>query len=224
LRESTQGVRLLKVGLKTKRKVNKLKNKNKKNKMNTKIKLLIMASALLMTAQARATLDIYDISFITPTATTVAVGVVDVNIVNNLAVSGTMTVVNGVGAGTYTLIGITAPVGSQSTSPNGAFYYDNLVFGPPADPYVDNNGLLFGNTTSEINLYSTTSSPTLPPDNYNLWQGTGGGSYALEANGSAAIDFAGTAVPEPTTIISAALMLLPFGIGAVRSIRKDRTA
>ena len=31
-------------------------------------------------------------------------------------------------------------------------------------------------------------------------------------------------VPEPSTIVAGALMLLPFGIGAIRSLRKDRTA
>lgn len=31
-------------------------------------------------------------------------------------------------------------------------------------------------------------------------------------------------VPEPTTVVAGALMLLPFGIGAVRSLRKDRSA
>ena len=31
-------------------------------------------------------------------------------------------------------------------------------------------------------------------------------------------------VPEPTTVVAGALMLLPFGIGALRSLRKDRIA
>jgi len=31
-------------------------------------------------------------------------------------------------------------------------------------------------------------------------------------------------VPEPTTIAAGALMLLPFGVGALRSLRKDRIA
>jgi hypothetical protein len=30
-------------------------------------------------------------------------------------------------------------------------------------------------------------------------------------------------IPEPTTIVAGALMLLPLGIGAMRSLRKDRT-
>jgi len=41
------------------------------------------------------------------------------------------------------------------------------------------------------------------------------------------ISYSGTlqsAVPEPSTVVAGALMLLPLGIGAVRAIRKERTA
>jgi hypothetical protein len=31
-------------------------------------------------------------------------------------------------------------------------------------------------------------------------------------------------VPEPTTVLAGALMLLPLGIGAFRAVRKDRVA
>lgn len=34
----------------------------------------------------------------------------------------------------------------------------------------------------------------------------------------------GPAVPEPTTVLAGALMLLPLGVGAFRAIRKDRVA
>lgn len=46
----------------------------------------------------------------------------------------------------------------------------------------------------------------------------------------ATTDLSGTAssltsvVPEPSTVVAGALMLLPFGIGAIRSLRKNRTA
>ena len=33
-----------------------------------------------------------------------------------------------------------------------------------------------------------------------------------------------TPIPEPSTVAAGALLLLPFGIGAIRSLRKDRTA
>jgi hypothetical protein len=36
--------------------------------------------------------------------------------------------------------------------------------------------------------------------------------------------FEETAVPEPTTIIAGALLLLPFGASTVRILRKNRTA
>ena len=49
------------------------------------------------------------------------------------------------------------------------------------------------------------------------------------ANANVQDNFAGNVpslgpVPEPSTIVAGALMLLPFGIGAIRSLRKDRTA
>ena len=34
----------------------------------------------------------------------------------------------------------------------------------------------------------------------------------------------GTVVPEPSTVIAGALLLLPFGLGAMRSLRKQQTA
>ena len=43
-------------------------------------------------------------------------------------------------------------------------------------------------------------------------------------NGSATIDFGTSAVPEPTTIISGALLLLPFGLGVARKLCKRQTA
>jgi len=33
-----------------------------------------------------------------------------------------------------------------------------------------------------------------------------------------------TPVPEPSTIVAGALLLLPFGVGAIRSLRRDRKA
>ena len=44
----------------------------------------------------------------------------------------------------------------------------------------------------------------------------------LNTSGSDTIDF--TAVPEPTTMIAGALLLLPFGASTLRVLRKNRTA
>jgi hypothetical protein len=49
-------------------------------------------------------------------------------------------------------------------------------------------------------------------------------TLGFSGEGNYSFSFATTAapVPEPTTIAAGALMLLPFGIGAIRSIRKAR--
>jgi hypothetical protein len=64
-----------------------------------------------------------------------------------------------------------------------------------------------------------------------IWNGTDTinitGLYAGPPEPSGAfshIDIGGVAVPEPTTMIAGALLLLPFGMSTVRFIRKRRTA
>lgn len=55
---------------------------------------------------------------------------------------------------------------------------------------------------------------------------------ALQAGGIVASDFSGSisafastnVLPEPTTVIAGALLLLPFGLGALRSFRKNSTS
>jgi len=65
---------------------------------------------------------------------------------------------------------------------------------------------------------------------YNFtWTGaTGINPFVLlygEVSGApATLNASLTIVPEPSTIVAGALMLLPFGIGVARSLRKDRTA
>jgi hypothetical protein len=190
--------------------------KETKQNMNTKLKLAIVASALLLANQARATLDIYSITFVDPTFANAAHAVADVNVVNGLAESGSLTIVTGLDAGTtYNLIPDPGNVAGTYTSPLGAFFYDNLVF-PNVNPFVDNNGLLFGNGTREVNLYSTGTGV----NNYSFWGYTPDGGYAPQTSGGAAIQFVGTAVPEPTTIISGVLMLLPFGASTLRIMRR----
>jgi len=51
-----------------------------------------------------------------------------------------------------------------------------------------------------------------------------GSSVATVQDGTAANDIRIYApVPEPTTVMAGALMLLPLGVGAVRALRRDRT-
>ena len=64
----------------------------------------------------------------------------------------TFTSGDGLDAGTYSLLPNPNPPG-QSTSPSGYFLFDNQV-SIDVDPYLNNNGLLFGSGSIEINLSS----------------------------------------------------------------------
>ncbi len=52
----------------------------------------------------------------------------------------------------------------------------------------------------------------------NLW------SSASVHNQSTAVQDQLVVVPEPTTMIAAAMLVLPFGVSTVRALRKNRTA
>jgi hypothetical protein len=179
---------------------------------------LALVGALSLATTVRATLVSYDIAFTDPTASNVAQARVDVNIVGGLAESGWMNVLNGVAAGSYNLVPTTGP--GVNTSPLGAFFYDNLVFGLTTVPFLDDAGLLFsrtvGSVTTELNLWGTG-----PGNNGYTLYGYSGGVYSPQVTGGAAISIA---VPEPTTMIAGALLLLPFGASTLRMLRKSRTA
>ena len=116
-----------------------------------------------------------------------------------LATSGSLTVTAGADAGTYSLF----PGGpGQTTSPSGAFYYDDVVY-PGSNPFIDNDGLLFTGNGLEINIFSSGSS------NYSFYSYNGssynvasGPPFGFANGGSASL----SAVPEP-----AGLTLLGFG-------------
>jgi hypothetical protein len=171
------------------------------------LKTAIMVSALFVAAQARATL--YDIAF--TGSGYAAHGQIDV--AGGLATSGHLTVTAGNDLGTYYLA-----TGGPSVRVGGGtdLIYDNVV-NPSSDPFLDGNGLAFALN----NVLSSTPG-------FNLW-GNGPGSYTLfdasvteynAANGTATISLA--AVPEPSTMISGALLLLPFGASTLRVLRRNR--
>jgi hypothetical protein len=68
-------------------------------------------------------------------------------------------------------------------------------------------------TTAYIENYNGYGNGSLPAE----------GSYNASWNGITATT-GSSPVPEPTTIISGAMLLLPFGVGAVRFFRKQRAA
>ena len=90
----------------------------------------------------------------------------------------------------------------------GALWDNALVAGPP--PQLDYYGLLYqaqgGNT-------------------YNIWANSSplGGGYSEARNGdwhTAPVTLTVTAIPEPTTCIASALLLLPFGAGTLRCLHR----
>lgn len=107
---------------------------------------------------------------------------------NYLATSGTLTMGPtsiGFAGSTYCLVPASAPLGSVSTSPQGAFLYDDLVT-PGANPaFPDIYALLFSNRsdecgagyngTDEINIWATDGTP----GNYSFYVFTPGVGYGV---------------------------------------------
>jgi hypothetical protein len=190
----------------------------KRNIMNTKtLQLAILGSALVLATQARATL--FDITFLGNDGTKAEAQVTATDLGGDVfqAVSGSITVNPGSMpflAGTWTLYqnpnGINA-----SYSPSGYFIYDNLVL-PNADPMNTYPGLLFRLASSgyEVNLYSDGA------DTYILYD-----NHGRHVNGSmTVVDPPSSVVPEPTTMLAGALLLLPFGVSTIRIVRRNRRA
>ena len=111
--------------------------------------------------------------------------------------------------------------GSTTTST----FFDGLVFGSAvsgSSSFSSVNAITPGgsvgfNATTVFNgtsdyFYINTSAKTFSAGS------------AREQDGFQAIGATLAPVPEPSTVVAGALMLLPFGIGAIRSLRKDRTA
>ncbi|MGO8698536.1 MAG: hypothetical protein ACLQVY_12545 [Limisphaerales bacterium] len=122
---------------------------------------------------------------------------------------------------------IFAAVGTMGGSSGPMVFTD----GGPLVPYSSFNssvdGFVSGTVTSGFNIggentieaiINNTDQGVNGPDiNISALDGT---SFAL----SGAVSYSTAAVPEPTTIFSGALMLLPFGSRAVRILRKRQSA
>jgi hypothetical protein len=186
-----------------------------------RIQIAIIAVALVIAVQARASL--FDITFTSNDGGTVGSGWVS----GTPNGSGVFTATGGSFEITgnpafsplaYSLIANpNAP--NQATSPLGYFYYDNQVL-TGQNPFLSNNGLLFGGSGDgiEINLFSNGPSSPIPGGTYQLYQNNGANGANLF--GEATL----TAVPEASTMIAGALLLLPFGASTLRILRKNRTA
>jgi len=153
-------------------------------------------------------------------------GQIDVESGNNCnyACSGYLNVTSGGAAGNwslYTAAGACAYPGYMY-SPSGAYIYNNAVYVggsnpqyPAANPLLDYYGLLFTQSNgNELNLWGNTDGSYTLGGNVNGWQ-----------NFNVQISFQNTAitpVPEASTWLAVAFVLLPMSMGAgvIRSRRQ----
>ena len=123
---------------------------------------------------------IIDFSFTIPPET--AYGSLNVTDQGNgtwLATSGSLTVTGGSDVGTYTLI----PGGPMvTTSPMGSFLYDNVIT-PSANPALDVDGLLFGVTGKELNVWGNSA------NDYSFYDSTGPGVYGTQLTATGTFSF-----------------------------------
>jgi len=115
-------------------------------------------------------------------------------------------------------------------------YYSNGAFGPTSGAYtLSTTGPAAGTVVTSAYLGSTAFSQTTSlggsldvfPLTLNASGGISANSYYVTmedaiTGSETSVDSTFSAVPESTTLVAAALMLLPLGIGAVRSLRKEQ--
>ncbi len=187
-----------------------------------------------MAVQARATL--YDITFTGSDGNSAVKGSGQIDIVGGYADGGSFNITagdfySGVTYGLNYGSGGGANITDAGIAGTGGFYLNGDNGVNPAGPtYIDDAGLLFDSTgnVGNVNPYNG--------DVLNLW-GDVPGSYTLYgagpdfssaagdkllANGNVTLTLA--PVPEPTTIVAGAMLLLPFGMSALRMLRNSRTA
>jgi hypothetical protein len=194
----------------------------------TKIQIAILAVAAGFAMQARAAL--YDITYSDP-AGNMGSGVVTA-LPNGdgsyTAVSGSFNLTAGDFAGA---------TGALVPNPNAPAPWDQRLYGgtdfiglddqvlPSANPFLTIGGLLFNDTLFPrpdgaglaFNLYYYSGSYQLAVNGFNNepWANNySGGSASLTV----------VPVPEASTIVAGALLLLPFGVSVVQVLRKNRAA
>jgi hypothetical protein len=86
-----------------------------------------------------------------------------------------------------------------------------------ANPDLMDTGIIAGSGWKQYTFIYTPTDPTVTPTIEFDWNSAGGKSAYID-------DVSVTPVPEPTTMIAGALLLLPFGASTLRILRKTRKA
>jgi PEP-CTERM motif len=177
-----------------------------------KIRKLFLAAIATLAFVGVGQAQILDVSF--TGAQSSAFGQIDV--VNGIAISGSLTVTSGTEQGTYNLVTLNSPLINGDPADNGAIQtlrisggndqiFDNAV-AVGADPFLTNDGLEFANdTTIGFNLFSNS------PGSYTLYHASAI-QYVIDTGTATAT----AAVPEPSVW---ALMLAGLGFLALARYR-----
>jgi hypothetical protein len=106
--------------------------------------------------------------------------------------------------------------------------YDSTGYGKLDAPsnFVAPTGLMDATTLSYYNAYllALKSASSIPLYTGNVLEGQGAVSGGAGSGQSQEFFMLGTPIPEPTTMIAGALLLLPFGASTLRFLRKNRAA
>jgi hypothetical protein len=191
------------------------------------LRLAVLAAALGLAVEADATL--FNVDY-TDAAGDTATGTLDATLLGPspapytgdeyLATSGTLYVTTSSDPGVVGTYSLLAGGPGNTISPSGAFSYNDILYFP-SDPALDSEGVLGFESSAgiELNIWGNA------PDNYSFYAYQGGeyvvgntstGSFILSEPAVTAV----TSVPEPTTIIAGASLLLPFGSRMLRIARK----
>jgi len=181
-----------------------------------KLTLAVMAGALVMVAQAHATF--YDIGFTASDNSILADGVINVD-GTGLATSGYITIDKGPVSGSYSLVPSTggSPYSTAPVLGGQTIKYDDEILGLSTVPFLDQYGLLFSDGTSVLDIQF-----------WGVNNGNNGYDTAVINTGGVVENVTGgmslglSPIPEPSSIIAGALMVLPFGASTLRILRRKR--
>jgi len=159
-----------------------------------------IAAAMLLFAPAGAEATVYNYDF---TSTDGLLNAEGAFTVTGDEITGVTGALSGLVTQTINAIAPSTALYGYSTSPDGAFYYDN-VLSAAANPYLDIGGVLFTTTQNPGGYWNLWGNS---PGNYSLFESAPGRGYPIQESGNLTV----SAVPEPSTW---AMLLLGFaGLG-----------